>query len=202
MQAFTTALVETFDAALRINRQCAEDDLASGSRGFEYCYKPILEYGGKHSLRPRDSALRPKRAVAADNRADPGQAPVTFDVAVVCLGVRFEGYCGNIARTIIFNPSPEHREMYRILLRCRAAALSAMVPGREVREVYKAAIQIVRTSRPIALPHFCRNAGYVHPYGKPISRQDCLAFAVDLCAQSRIPRLTRRNSLLAVKLFA
>ena len=54
------------------------------------CYPPIIQSGGKYSL---------KFSAATDKNV------LHFGAIVCCLGARYKSYCSNVVRTLLINPS-------------------------------------------------------------------------------------------------
>eukprot|EP00479_Gromia_sphaerica_P012239 TRINITY_DN6364_c0_g1_i1.p1 TRINITY_DN6364_c0_g1~~TRINITY_DN6364_c0_g1_i1.p1 ORF type:complete len:120 (-),score=44.45 TRINITY_DN6364_c0_g1_i1:396-704(-) len=83
----------------------------------ESCYTPIIQSGGKYSLKPS--------AVSDDNQlhSAPGAT------IIVSLGAWYKSYCSNIARTYFIDPSKEQEKVYNCLLAVYQAVLSALKNG-------------------------------------------------------------------------
>jgi len=89
----------------------------------DYCYSPVVQSGGTYDLK-----------VSAQANDD----IMAHDVIVCSLGARYANYCSNVARTFLIDPTAAQKEAYEALQKAQAAALGALRPGREMREVYAA----------------------------------------------------------------
>ena len=56
------------------------------------CYPTIIQSGGNYSL---------KFSTISDNN------PLHFGVIICSLGARYKGYCSNLVRTLLVNPTKE-----------------------------------------------------------------------------------------------
>ncbi|HHV63067.1 MAG TPA: aminopeptidase P family protein [Firmicutes bacterium] len=65
-----------------------------------------------------------------------GKKLETGDFVVIDLGARFNGYCGDMTRTIVIGrATDEQRRIYGIVLDAQVAALAAVAPGKKGSEV-------------------------------------------------------------------
>lgn len=91
---------------------------------------PPIVVSGERSARPH--------GVPSDKPLEVGDF-VTFD-----LGARLEGYCSDITRTfVIGEPSDRQREVYTQVLRAQEAAIAALLPGANGRDVDALSRQIL-----------------------------------------------------------
>ena len=89
----------------------------------EICYSPVVQSGGTYDLKVS--------ALANDD-------VLTGDVIICSLGARYLSYCSNVARTYLIDATDAQKGAYEALLKAQAAALGALRPGREMREVHAA----------------------------------------------------------------
>lgn len=62
------------------------------------------------------------------------------DTVIFDLGVKYEGYCSDITRTVVFKElKDEVRKMYETVLKANAAALKECRPGNQIRNIDAAA---------------------------------------------------------------
>jgi len=122
--------------AKSINYQLRQDRL-------DYCYTPIIQSGGSYNL---------KVSAMSDDRL------LSYDVIICSLGARYANYCSNVVRTYLTNATKQQEEAYAALLRAQAAALEALRPGRELREVYQAALKSLEEAG--LGEHLTRNIGF------------------------------------------
>jgi Xaa-Pro aminopeptidase len=123
---------------------------------------PAIVVSGERSARPHGQPSQ-KRLEVGDF--------VTFDI-----GARFEGYCSDITRTVVVGEaSDRHREVYAQVLKAQTAALEALKPGANGREVDALARRIL-DEKGLA-PFFGHGLGHglgalVHDSGRLSSSSD------------------------------
>jgi len=91
---------------------------------------PIIVAAGDNSAKPH---------------AVPGKRPIKIGEPVLLdWGARFEGYCSDISRTIIFGPPDEQfQKIYAIVRQAQAAAIAAIKPGAHGQAVDTVARNII-----------------------------------------------------------
>uniref|UniRef100_A0A7S3JR27 FACT complex subunit n=1 Tax=Aureoumbra lagunensis TaxID=44058 RepID=A0A7S3JR27_9STRA len=94
----------------------------------ESCYFPIIQSGGEYDVKPS--------AMSNANR-------LKDDVIILSLGVRCEGYCANVSRTLFIDPIPKLRQAYAALLAAREASLKAMRIDQPLSEARAAAEKVL-----------------------------------------------------------
>lgn len=95
----------------------------AGAEGLSF---PAIVASGPNSALPH--------AVPTDRRIQAGE-PIVIDV-----GVRVEGYCSDITRTVFLGePSPEFKVIYRTVREAQVAALAAIHPGMMSDALYRVA---------------------------------------------------------------
>ena len=109
------------------------------------CYIPIIQSGGNYNLKPN--------ALSDDNI-------LTFDTIVCSLGLRYRGYCSNIARTLFINPTDEQEKNGDFLLKLQAACLQSMKPGNKLSDIYNTAKEYISENAPSLSEHFLDNCGF------------------------------------------
>ena len=97
--------------------------------GDELSFSPIVA-GGVNSCRPHHS---------------PGNYRLCEgDFVTLDLGCRVEGYCSDITRTYFLGrPSPQQREVYRVVNRAREQAIKALEPGMTCEEADGLAREVI-----------------------------------------------------------
>jgi len=77
--------------------------------------------------------------------ATPGERRVREgDLVLLDFGATVEGYCSDVTRTVVLGPAREwQREVQEAVRAARDAAVEAAVPGREAREVDRAAREVL-----------------------------------------------------------
>ncbi|KZT03503.1 FACT complex subunit SPT16 [Laetiporus sulphureus 93-53] len=114
----------------------------------EFCYTPIIQSqtSGKYELSPAAEST-------TDNIAHKG-------VFLVSLGMRYKGYCANLGRSFIVDPSKEQEAIYSLLLSLQAEVLAQLKDGAIARDVYNHALSYVKDKKPELEKHFVKNIGH------------------------------------------
>jgi nucleosome binding factor SPN SPT16 subunit len=116
----------------KLSEQCEDkilDPKALGLKDLEsddvdICYPPIFQSGGEYELK--------MSAVSSDKK-------MHYGVVLISLGARFQQYCGNVARTLMIDPSKAMEETYDAALAAQEAALAALVDGADLAAPFDAA---------------------------------------------------------------
>ncbi|KUO65522.1 MAG: hypothetical protein APF84_06810 [Gracilibacter sp. BRH_c7a] len=74
-----------------------------------------------------------------------GNFPLKEDnTIVILLGASYQGYCSKMCRTVALGKvDPEEKIIYETILKAQQAAIQALKPGVSVKEVYKAAYEVI-----------------------------------------------------------
>lgn len=132
----------------------------------EFCYAPIIQSRGTSS----GYDLRPNTEPSADNMAHKG-------VLLVSVGMRYRGYCANVGRSFIVDPTKvcaikssrayrltlalkEQESVYALLVALQQELLSKMKHGAVARDVYNHAISFIKERKPELEKHFVKNIGF------------------------------------------
>ncbi|OCB84155.1 FACT complex subunit SPT16 [Sanghuangporus baumii] len=115
----------------------------------EFCYAPIIQSRGTKS----GYDLRSSAESSSDMMEHKG-------VLLVAVGMRYKGYCANVGRTFVVDPTKEQEAVYSLLVSLQAELLSKMKDGVIARDVYMHAISYIREKRPELEKHFVKNAGF------------------------------------------
>lgn len=102
----------------------ARDKIAEPAQ-LDTCYTPIIQSGGKFSLKPS---------------AESNEDPLHDHVVTVSLGARYKSYCANIGRTYVINPTKQQAKEYAALLEAEEAVIKALQPGRPASDALQAAL--------------------------------------------------------------
>ena len=117
-----------FDAMIEdpstINLKVPKEDVQS-------CYFPVVQSGGEYDIR-----------LSAQSTSE----PLKYDVVTISLGARYRLYCSNIARTFLVDPPKRVADTYETLLSMQDECIKAMVPGKPLKGVYKAAVDYLQSS--------------------------------------------------------
>ncbi|XP_033928413.1 FACT complex subunit SPT16 isoform X3 [Melopsittacus undulatus] len=111
----------------------------------ELCYPPIIQSGGRYSL---------KFSVVSDRH------PLHFGAVTCAMGVRYRSYCSNLVRTLLVDPGPEAQELYGFLLTLHERLLREMRPGTKLCDVYSSVMDVVKRQRPELLGKITKNLGF------------------------------------------
>ncbi|KAG1891871.1 FACT complex subunit-domain-containing protein [Suillus fuscotomentosus] len=115
----------------------------------EICYSPIIQ--SRSTTTSYD--LRSTAESSSDTIAHKG-------VFLIAVGMRYKGYCANLGRSIIVDPSKEQEAIYNLLLSMQSEMLKEIKDGVSAREVYQWALDIVKKEKPELEKNFVKNAGF------------------------------------------
>jgi len=111
----------------------------------EMCYTPIVQSGGKFTLK--------FSTVSNDEKLHYG--------TIICsLGVRYKFYCSNIVRTMLYEPAEEQQDNYNLLLATLDVILDKLRHGVKLCDVYNAALEHVTKQKPDLQANFVKNVGF------------------------------------------
>ena len=110
----------------------------------DICHQPIVQSGGSYSLKPS--------AISDDH-------PLSQDIIICSVGVRYASYCAALARTFFINPSLFQQRCYAALTEVESAVIKRLVPGAVLGEVYDYAVALLNEKAPFLLPHFMKECG-------------------------------------------
>ncbi|GBE82391.1 FACT complex subunit SPT16 [Sparassis crispa] len=115
----------------------------------EFCYTPIIQSQATST----GYDLSPAAESSADDIAHKG-------VFLVAVGMRYKGYCANLGRSFIVDPSKEQEAIYSLLLSMQNEILPRLKDGVVARDVYQQALAYVRDKKPELEKHFVKNIGH------------------------------------------
>ncbi|KZT26342.1 FACT complex subunit SPT16 [Neolentinus lepideus HHB14362 ss-1] len=119
----------------------------------EFCYSPIIQSRSSRS----GYDLRFTAESTEDNITHEG-------VILVSVGMRYKGYCANMGRSFIVNPTrvgtAEQEAIYGLLVSLQSSLLSYMKDGVTARDVYQHALSFVKEKKPELEKHFVKNIGF------------------------------------------
>ncbi|KAH7919903.1 FACT complex subunit SPT16 [Leucogyrophana mollusca] len=115
----------------------------------ELCYPPIIQ--------SRSTSSGYDLRSTAESSSDPIAHKGVFLIAV---GMRYKGYCANLGRSIIVDPSKEQEAIYNLLLSLQAELLREVKDGVTAREVYSLALEYVKEKKPELEKNFVKNVGF------------------------------------------
>eukprot|EP00112_Aurelia_sp_Birch-Aquarium-sp1_P005971 Seg1670.1 transcript_id=Seg1670.1/GoldUCD/mRNA.D3Y31 product="FACT complex subunit SPT16" protein_id=Seg1670.1/GoldUCD/D3Y31 len=156
-QYFKKQVVSIVDADKKVKHSKLADQIESAldSKKFlaagmdsdqvEMCYTPIIQSGGKFSLK--------FSAVSSEEK-------LHFGVILCSLGVRYKFYCSNIVRTLMVEPTQEQQDVYTFLISLLDLVIDKLRHGVKISDVYNAAHNHVSTNKPELKDNFVKNIGF------------------------------------------
>lgn len=111
----------------------------------EMCYSPIVQSGGKFTLKFSTVSNEEK---------------LHYGTIICSLGVRYKFYCSNIVRTMLYEPSQEQQDNYDLLLTTVDVILDKLRHGVKLCDVYNAALEHVTEKKPDFQANFVKNVGF------------------------------------------
>ncbi|KAM5539042.1 hypothetical protein V8D89_007265 [Ganoderma adspersum] len=115
----------------------------------EFCYPPIIQSQSSSS----GYDISPSAESTQDDISHKG-------VLLMAVGMRYKGYCANLGRSFIVDPSKEQEAVYALLVSLQADLLSRLKDGAVAKELYQHALGHVRERKPELEPHFVKNMGH------------------------------------------
>ncbi|KAI0086290.1 FACT complex subunit SPT16 [Irpex rosettiformis] len=115
----------------------------------EFCYPPIIQSQSTST----GYDLRSTAESSPDDISHKG-------VFLVALGMRYKGYCANLGRSFIVDPSKEQEAIYNLLVSLQSELLSFIKEGVTGRDVYQHALSFVKEKKPELEKHFVKNVGH------------------------------------------
>ena len=112
----------------------------------EMCYTPIIQSGGKFSLK--------FSAVSSDEK-------LNFGVITCAVGVRYKLYCSNIVRTLMVEPTQNQQDLYNYLLTVLDFIFENLKPGLKLSDIYNTTVKHVENTKPELKDKFVKNIGFV-----------------------------------------
>lgn len=113
-------------------------------------YTPIIQSGGQYDL---------KASASSDER------PLQAGAILCSLGLRYNSYCSNVARTYLVNAQESQESNYRFLLKLHNHVIESIQEGMrhndlKCRDVYNTALNYIKKNRPELEPHFPKSCGF------------------------------------------
>jgi nucleosome binding factor SPN SPT16 subunit len=115
----------------------------------EFCYTPIIQSRSSKS----GYDLRFSAESTEDDMAHKG-------VLLVSLGMRYKGYCANIGRSFIVDPTKEQESVYSLLLALQGELLPKIKNGVAIRDIYQHAVNYVKKEKPELEGNFVKTIGF------------------------------------------
>ncbi|EIN07653.1 FACT complex subunit SPT16 [Punctularia strigosozonata HHB-11173 SS5] len=115
----------------------------------EFCYTPIIQSRSSSS----GYDLRFSAESTEDDLAHKG-------VLLVSLGMRYKGYCANLGRSFIVDPTKEQEAIYNLLLALQGELLIKIKNGVVIRDIYQHALNYVKKEKPELEGNFVKSIGF------------------------------------------
>ncbi|CCM03865.1 uncharacterized protein FIBRA_06015 [Fibroporia radiculosa] len=115
----------------------------------EFCYTPIIQSQSTST----GYDLSPAAESSSDDIAHKG-------VFLVALGMRYKGYCANLGRSFIVDPSKEQEAIYHLLTSLQGEIIQHLKEGAVARDVYQRALTFIKEKKPELEKHFVKNVGH------------------------------------------
>lgn len=110
------------------------------------CYVPIIQSGGNYNLR--------FSAISNDEN-------IHFGLIISSLGIKFKGYCSNISRTLMIDPTDEQKKNYEFLLQVLDEIINNLSDGVVLSDLYQKAVDFVESKRPDLSGKLTKTFGFV-----------------------------------------
>ncbi len=110
----------------------------------DWAYGPIVQSGGQYDLRLS---------------AQPNEDPLHSGCIMAGVGFRYKTYCSLVARTYLIDPSKSQTANYKLLLGAHDAALKAIKEGAVAKDVYNAALGVIKARKPDLEKSFGKDVG-------------------------------------------
>ncbi|KIO31093.1 hypothetical protein M407DRAFT_19971 [Tulasnella calospora MUT 4182] len=81
-------------------------------------------------------------------------------IILVALGMKYRGYCANMARTFLVDAKKTQEQQYELLLTLQSEALTKLKDGTVAREVYQHVVNTVKAKSPELEKHLPKNVGW------------------------------------------
>lgn len=92
---------------------------------------------------------------------EPSPSNLSFKgVILAAVGLKYKGYCANIARTYIVDPTPTQETIYGLVEEIHKEVVNRMKEGGVARDIYNHALGIVKQKRPELEGNFVKNLGH------------------------------------------
>ncbi|PIL23839.1 hypothetical protein GSI_13590 [Ganoderma sinense ZZ0214-1] len=115
----------------------------------EFCYPPIIQSQSSSS----GYDISPSAESTQDDISHKG-------VLLMAIGMRYKGYCANLGRSFIVDPSKEQEAVYELLVSLQSDLQSHLKDGAMAKDLYHHALSYVRERKPELESHFVKNIGH------------------------------------------
>jgi nucleosome binding factor SPN SPT16 subunit len=96
---------------------------------------------------------------------EPSPANISFKgVLMTSVGLKYKGYCANISRTYIVDPTPTQEEVYALVVEIHKEVVPRLKEGAVAKDIYAHALSIVKQKKPALEAHFVKSLGHAVCY--------------------------------------
>ena len=110
----------------------------------DWAYGPVVQSGGQYDFRMS---------------AQPNDDNLHSGCIMAGVGFRYKTYCSVVARTYLIDPSKSQTANYKLLLAAHDAALKAIKEGALPKDVYNAALGVIKARKPDMEKNFGKDVG-------------------------------------------
>ena len=111
----------------------------------DWALLPVVQSGGQYDLK---FSKEPD-----DNKLHPG-------IIISALGLRYQSYASMIARTYLVDPNKSQEINYKFLISIHELVIKEARSGMLAKDVYKKALNYIKSKKPELEKHFPRHVGY------------------------------------------
>ncbi|XP_055357882.1 FACT complex subunit SPT16-like [Paramacrobiotus metropolitanus] len=111
----------------------------------ETCYPPIVQSGGKYNFKFNTTS---------------NTDVMHFGIICASFGLRYRGYCSNIARTVMVAPTKYHVEAYNVAYDLEEYIIKKMEPGVKLCDIYEAGVKWLEKKKPDMVDHMTKSFGF------------------------------------------
>lgn len=139
--------------AAKVTNKLDDEKFFKGMKGvgkfdpmqLDWSIQPVVQSGGNFDLK--------LRAEPDDNNLhQPG-------VILSALGLRYQTYASQIARTYLVEPNKTQESMYKLLLSVHETVIKELRDGVTARDVYNKAIVVIKGKKPELVDNFVKSVG-------------------------------------------
>lgn len=126
----------------------------------------MAQWGRKHGLDPGEMdlfcvSLQSSAPFDLRHTAEPNAAVVPMQGSyLMSIGMKYAEYSACISRTMLVDPTAEHKKAYTLAHKLQKQIISALVPGAVFRDIYLAARARVLEQSAVLVERFVKNVGF------------------------------------------
>ncbi|CCA69595.1 probable SPT16-general chromatin factor (Subunit of the heterodimeric FACT complex) [Serendipita indica DSM 11827] len=148
-------LVSLIEHRLGDNERPADMKLWSKGRNLTDVDFPSVEFVYVPQIQSAGSGFNLKLS------SEPSSANIAFKgVHITSIGLKYKGYCANVSRTYIVDPTSPQEALYGLVVEIHKEVIAKLKEGAVARDVYNHALSIVKQKRPELEGNFLKNIGH------------------------------------------